>query len=144
MSCILKAAIAAIISLSFNDGTVPGVEGRAMLFDGFDSRIVLPAAEVPEPKADFTVDVWVCPIAFPKSPCPVVCRKADDGAHGWDLWLDCFGKVHFAVEGVEADDETKTVAGYYNLQGVRIDNPERGQVSIVRYTDGTAKKIVVR
>ena len=103
MSCILKAAIAAIISLSFNDGTVPGVEGRAMLFDGFDSRIVLPAAEVPEPKADFTVDVWVCPIAFPKSPCPVVCRKADDGAHGWDLWLDCFGKVHFAVEGVEAE-----------------------------------------
>ncbi|MBQ4291115.1 MAG: leucine-rich repeat protein [Muribaculaceae bacterium] len=52
--------------------------------------------------------------------------------------------VEAGVEGVEADDETKTVAGYYNLQGVRIDNPERGQVSIVRYTDGSAKKIVIR
>ena len=100
-SCILKAAAAAIISLSFNDGTVPGVEGQAMLFDGFDSRIILPAAESPAPEADFTVDVWVCPIAFPKSPCPVVCRKADDASHGWNLWLDCFGKVHFTVENVE-------------------------------------------
>jgi len=103
MSCILKAAIAAIISLSFNDGSVPGVEDRAMLFDGFDSRIVLPSAGVPAPEADFTIDVWVCPLAFPKSPCPVVCRKADDGTHGWDLWLDCFGRVHFTVEGVEAE-----------------------------------------
>ena len=48
------------------------------------------------------------------------------------------------VEGVEADAEAKTVEGYYNLQGVRIDNPERGQVSFVRYTDGTAKKVIVR
>ncbi len=103
VSCILKAAVAAIISLSFNDGTVPGVEGQAMLFDGFDSRIILPAAESPAPEADFTVDVWVCPIAFPKSPCPVVCRKADDAPHGWDLWLDCFGKVHFTVESVEVE-----------------------------------------
>lgn len=100
---ILQAALSVLLGIPFNDGTVPGVEGQAMLFDGFDSRIVLPATEVPEPKADFTVDVWVCPIAFPKSPCPVVCRKADDGAHGWDLWLDCFGKVHFTVEGVEVE-----------------------------------------
>ena len=100
---ILQAALSVLLGIPFDNGTVPGVEGRAMLFDGFDSRIVLPAAEVPEPKADFTVDVWVCPIAFPKSPCPVVCRKADDGAHGWNLWLDCFGKVHFTIEGVEVE-----------------------------------------
>ncbi len=103
MNIFLQAALSALLSLPFNDGTVPGVEGRAMLFDGFDSRIVLPSAEVPEPKADFTVDVWVCPIAFPKSPCPVVCRKADEGPEGWNLWLDCFGKVHFTVEDVEAE-----------------------------------------
>ncbi|MBO4244404.1 MAG: leucine-rich repeat domain-containing protein [Bacteroidales bacterium] len=52
--------------------------------------------------------------------------------------------VEAGVEGVEADAEAKTVEGYYNLQGVRIDNPERGQVGIVRYTDGSAKKVVVR
>lgn len=100
---ILQAALSVLLGMPFNDGTVPGVEGRAMLFDGFDSRIVLPAADVPEPKADFTVDVWVCPLAFPKSPCPVVSRKADEGPEGWNLWLDCFGKVHFTVEDVEAE-----------------------------------------
>lgn len=98
---ILKVAVSALLSLSFQDGAVPGVEGQAMLFDGFDSKVVLSSAEVPAPDADFTIDLWLCPLSFPKSPCPVVCRKADDGAHGWDLWLDCFGKVHFTVEGIE-------------------------------------------
>ena len=60
------------------------------------------------------------------------------------VWKDFDIQDLGGVEGVEADAEAKTVEGYYNLQGVRIDNPERGQVSIVRYTDGTAKKIVVR
>ena len=60
------------------------------------------------------------------------------------VWEEFDVQAIGGVEGVEADDETKTVAGYYNLQGVRIDNPERGQVSIVRYTDGTAAKVVVR
>ena len=58
------------------------------------------------------------------------------------VWKDFL--VEAGVEGVEADAEAKTVEGYYNLQGVRIDNPERGQVSIVRYADGTAKKVVIK
>ena len=64
--------------------------------------------------------------------------------HAANVWKDFDIQDLGGVEGVEADDETKTVAGYYNLQGVRIDNPERGQVSFVRYTDGTAKKVIVR
>ena len=60
------------------------------------------------------------------------------------VWKDFDIQDLGGVEGVEADVEAKTVAGYYNLQGVRIDNPERGQVSIVRYTDGSAKKVVVK
>ena len=101
-SCLIKAAAAAILSLPFNDGTVPGVEGKAALFDGFDSRIVVPAADVKSPEKSFTVDVWVCPVSFPKSPCPVVCRQSEDTIHGWSLWMDCFGRVHFRVEGLEA------------------------------------------
>lgn len=93
----LGILLAALFSLSFNDGTIPGVEGQAAFFDGFDSRIVVPAAEVKAPERHFTVDVWVCPVAFPKSPCPVVCRQRTDVPGGWSLWLDALGKVHFQV-----------------------------------------------
>ncbi len=43
------------------------------------------------------MDVWVCPLAFPKSPCPVVCRQRTDAPDGWSLWMDAQGKVHFQV-----------------------------------------------
>lgn len=94
---MLALVLAALFSLSFNDGTVPGVDGQAVLFDGFDSRIVVPASEVAAPENAFSVDVWVCPLAFPKSPCPIVCRQRNDAPGGWSLWLDAWGKVHFQV-----------------------------------------------
>lgn len=97
MNIFLQAALSALFALSFNDGEVPGVAGQAALFDGFDSRIVVPAAEVKAPERHFTVDVWICPLAFPKSPCPVVCRQRTDAPGGWSLWLDALGKVHFQV-----------------------------------------------
>lgn len=99
MNIFLQAALSALFALSFNDGPVPGVAGQAAVFDGFDSRIVIPAAEVKAPERHFTVDVWVCPVAFPKSPCPVVCRQRTDVPGGWSLWLDALGKVHFQVAG---------------------------------------------
>lgn len=46
------------------------------------------------------------------------------------------------VEGVEVDESAKEVDCYYDLKGVRLEEPARGQAVIVRYTDGTAKKIV--
>ena len=67
---LLQAAAAAIFSLPFDNGQVPGVNGQAELFDGFDSRVVVKAEEMPEPATHFTVDLWACPLAFPKSPCP--------------------------------------------------------------------------
>ena len=94
---MVSILLAALFSLAFNDGTVSGVEGQAAFFDGFDSRIVVPASEVKAPERHFTVDVWVCPVAFPKSPCPVVCRQRNDAPGGWSLWLDALGKVHFQV-----------------------------------------------
>lgn len=99
MNCLITilAALAASFSLSFEDGSVTGVRGRGAFFDGFDSRIVVPAADVPQPSRHFTIDVWVCPVAFPKSPCPVVCRQQSEAAGGWSLWLDALGKVHFQV-----------------------------------------------
>ena len=99
MNCILTllSALAALFSLSFENGTLPGIKGHAALFDGYDSRIVVPASDLGSPARHFTVDVWVCPVAFPKSPCPIVCRQRNDVPGGWSLWLDALGKVHFQV-----------------------------------------------
>ena len=47
------------------------------------------------------------------------------------------------VEGVEVDEATKEVEGYYDLKGIRLEEPIRGQVNIVRYTDGTSHKVFV-
>lgn len=38
---------------------------------------------------------------------------------------------------------SETGQAYYNLQGQRITNPQRGQLVIVRYADGTNRKVVV-
>ena len=97
MNTLFTILAAAVFSLGFDGGGAPGVSGEAAFFDGFDSRIVVPAADVPAPEKYFTVDVWVCPIAFPKSPCPVACRQRTDAPGGWSLWLDALGQVHFQV-----------------------------------------------
>lgn len=91
------AALSAAFSVHFEDGNIPGVKGKAALFDGFDSRMVFAAADVPAPDRHFTVDIWACPAAFPKSPCPFACRMRTDAPGGWSLWLDAQGKVHFRV-----------------------------------------------
>lgn len=60
------------------------------------------------------------------------------------IWKEFDVQVIGGVEEVEADADAKTVEGYYNLQGVRIDKPETGKVGIVRYSDGSAKKVIGR
>lgn len=45
-----------------------------------------------------------------------------------------------AVEGINADDEAVEV--YYNLQGMRVCNPEKGQVVISRKGNKTSKYVV--
>lgn len=97
MNTFFTILAAAVFSLAFDGGGAPGVSGDAAFFDGFDSRIVVSAVDVPAPEKHFTVDVWICPIAFPKSPCPVACRQRTDAPGGWSLWLDALGKVHFQV-----------------------------------------------
>ncbi len=136
LSMILSAAVASILSLSFNDGPVPGVEGQAALFDGFDSRIVMPAAEVAAPDKSFTLDVWVCPIAFPKSPCPVVCRQSNEVPGGWSLWLDAWGKVHFQVASSGEWVETCSTEGLPIRQWSRLTAVFRSGRGISLSIDG--------
>ena len=59
------------------------------------------------------------------------------------VWKDFNVRIS-GVEGVEVDAATKEVEGYYDLNGIRFEEPIRGQVNIVRYKDGTSQKIVVK
>lgn len=107
LNAILQAALATLFSMPFDDGSVPGVKGQAGFFDGINSRIVVSADGLKNPQSTFTLDCWVCPVAFPKSPCPIVARQADNLPGGFSLWLDTLGKVHFKVacagEWISAD-----------------------------------------
>ncbi|MBO4380484.1 MAG: leucine-rich repeat protein, partial [Muribaculaceae bacterium] len=58
-------------------------------------------------------------------------------------WKDFLVKIT-GVEGVEVDEPQKEIEGYYDLKGIRLEKPIRGQVNIVRYTDGSTKKLVVK
>lgn len=48
-----------------------------------------------------------------------------------------------SIELIPTDTPERTVVGYYNLQGQRINEPQRG-VNIIRYSDGTAKKVLLK
>lgn len=99
-----------LFTLDFDGGSYPGVKGHSGFFDGITSRIIVPASDVEEASSSFTVDVWLCPVAFPKSECPVVCRQDWTVPGGWSLWLDNLGNVHFKVacsgEWISADGKT--------------------------------------
>lgn len=49
------------------------------------------------------------------------------------------------VDGISAADaDARTVTGYYDLSGRRVDAPVRGGVTVVRYSDGTSSKVMAR
>ena len=45
------------------------------------------------------------------------------------------------IEEVETDKTAPTIVGYYDLNGKLINGKQRGTV-IVRYSDGTARKVL--
>ena len=70
---------------------------------------------------------------------PTGCKEVYANAIGW--------KGFNIVEEEDLTDiqpltlsPSETGETYYNLQGQRISNPQRGQIVIVRYPDGTSKK----
>ena len=67
-------------------------------------------------------------------------EQSYDSYKAAEVWKDFDIQGLVGVENIEADDVSKEVEGYYNLQGIRLEDPTRGQAVIVRYTDGTAKK----
>ena len=47
------------------------------------------------------------------------------------------------IEEVGTDKTAPTIVGYYDLNGKRINGKQRGAV-IVRYADGTTRKVLVK
>ncbi len=55
--------------------------------------------------------------------------------------------MEYDASGIEPLTLTPTeadAASYYNLQGQRITNPQRGQIVIQRNADGTSRKVLVK
>lgn len=76
---------------------IKGVEGNAILFNGFTTRIIVPAANAPVLGDSFTIDFWFAAVSFPKSQCPVICQRSNPNASpcGFSLELDAQGHVIF-------------------------------------------------
>ena len=57
-------------------------------------------------------------------------------------WMDEQLDYHHEEAGIEnvRNNNTSHPIGYYNLQGIRIEKPEKGIV-IVRYKDGSSRKV---
>lgn len=47
------------------------------------------------------------------------------------------------IGSVEAEESVPTIVGYYDLKGHRFTSPQRG-INIVRYSDGTTRKVFVK
>ncbi len=62
-----------------------------------------------------------------------------------DVWEEFYNIVEIAIEGIEdlAAPTTTTTESIYTLGGQQISTPQRG-VNIVRATDGTTRKVLVR
>lgn len=75
----------------------------------------------------------------------VGCKRAYTYLYPWS----CFGNivegvpVPTGIEPIELSNDEANVT-YYNIQGKRIAQPQRGQIVIIRYSDGTSKKVQVK
>lgn len=47
------------------------------------------------------------------------------------------------IDNAVAEQKEAEITGYYNLSGHRIDSPCKG-VNIIRYSDGSARKVVIK
>ena len=66
-----------------------------------------------------------------------------DRETGYIVNSTCVRLPHeLGIEGVESDDETSVEIARYTIDGRLINSPERG-INIVKYSDGSTKKIVV-
>ena len=75
---------------------VPGVQGQALEFDGYSTRIVRAAKDVPALGQVFSLSAWVALNNYPWNWVPLVDQSADNQI-GYFFGIDAFGHVGFDV-----------------------------------------------
>jgi len=55
---------------------VPGVKGQAIVMDGYTTRIVRPAAQVPKLGRDFSLEAWIALGAYPWNWAPIAAQES--------------------------------------------------------------------
>ncbi len=104
----------------------------------------------PEPPACYTsdwdagtqvfegVDKTACVLSVPEGS-----KDAYASANGWCDFFNIEDTEVNGIEAVAADAQGKEVSGYYTIGGQRINAPAKG-VNIVKYSDGTTKKVLAK
>ncbi len=97
-----------------------------------------PEPPVAEERVFYDTDQKSCTLYVPKG--------AKEAYSTADVWKDFYNIVELGssdgIEGVATDG--KEVEGVYNLSGVRVNTPVKDNVYIIRYSDGTTKKLYVK
>ncbi len=135
------------IDLTFDNGETPGlagtvdfapgVDGKAAVFDGYTTRIVVPAASVPALRGPFTVSAWVALNTYPWNTLPLV-DQSGDAQLGYSLDVDAFGHVVFgyAADGAwhQLVTDSKLPLKSWSMVAATIDAQ-----SATIYVDGKAQ-----
>lgn len=74
---------------------------------------------------------------------PSGCASAYRALEPWSNFSNIVEIDLTSIQQIPTLNPSAAIIAYYNLQGQRITNPQRGQLVIVRYADGTSRKVVV-
>ena len=58
-----------------------------------------------------------------------------------DEQLDCNPTV---IDNLKKENNNKNIIGYYNLQGIKLNSPSNKNITIIRYNDGSSRKILIK
>jgi hypothetical protein len=87
-----------------------GVSGACLQFDGYNTRVSLPAAKAPAISTDLTLEAWCAIGAYPWNWCPLVQQGDDDG---YFLGVDGHGHPGFKLK---VGDTWQELAGTGTLE----------------------------
>jgi hypothetical protein len=79
-----------------NFSPTAGVVGQALLFDGFTTEIIRPAASVPRLPDNFTLEAWVALGAYPWNWCPLIEQCSATNA-GYSLAIGPRGQLRLGL-----------------------------------------------
>lgn len=101
------------------------------------SAILLVMATVCHAATIYPYNKNVCTLYVPEG--TVDLYKAADQ---WKDFLNISG-IATGIKGVNNDTGRSDVTGYYNSNGCNLNKPVRG-LSIIRYADGTVRKVITK